>query len=164
MKKYILIACLALVMSSCESGNVKHSYPKTAQEKREEEMGRILGDEGVVLAGKKRKVESVGITVNSYLWRAALEAASELPIQIVDPFSGVITTDWYQVTLNDNERFKLSIVITSDVLRADAVKVNVFKQYILKGQWTDAPSNKAMVREIEDRILTRARQLKITSE
>ena len=164
IKKISSIALISVLVASCQNMDVKQQYPQTIRDQRDESFGKITGSEGIVLGGKKRRSEAVGITVNSFLWRASLEAASNLPILIVDPFSGVITTDWYKVHNDSKEKFKLNIVISSDVIRADAVKVSVFKQIHGKSGWVDDGINNTMSIEIENKILTRARQLKIAAQ
>ncbi|MBN9542740.1 MAG: DUF3576 domain-containing protein [Alphaproteobacteria bacterium] len=161
MRKVILLVLMNLVATSCQNADVKQNYPKTAEDRRYEEMGRLTGDEGIVLGGKRKKSDGVGITVNSYLWRASLEAVSELPIHLVDPFSGVIATEWHQTSHDAHERYKLNIIIASDVLRADALRVTAFKQVRKGNTWVDSANSKQLATEIEDRIFTRARQLKI---
>ncbi len=159
MKKFLI--ALLITLTACQNADIKQNFPKSPSDAREERIGSLTGDDGLVLSGKRRKNEAVGITVNSYLWRSSLEAISDFPIQIVDPFSGIITTDWKAV--NSHEKYKINVLITSDFLRADAIKVNVFKQRIVGNSWQEVEPNKALAREIEDRILTRARQLKIAA-
>jgi Domain of unknown function (DUF3576) len=49
------------------------------------------------------------------------------------------------------------------VLRADAVKVAVFRQTNDAGQWADASVDAGTKTSIEDSILTRARELRIAA-
>lgn len=156
------IALTITLLAGCNNKykNTSLEYPKSTEDMKEEKMGKITGDEGIIVGGKKKHA-SVGITVNAYLWRAALDAVSTLPIAIVDPFSGVITTDWYQ---EDKEyRYRMNILITSDSIRADAVRVNIFKQQLKHGNWIDVKYDSKMTTEIENRILTRARHLKVNN-
>ena len=78
------------------------------------------------------------IGVNVYLWRAALETIDFMPLVQADPFGGVIITDWFSPPETPGERFKLTIYILDRELRADAVKVAVFRQIKGDGGWTDA--------------------------
>jgi hypothetical protein len=104
---------------------------------------------------------SGGIGVNSYLWRASLETISFMPVSSADPFGGVVITDWYTPGETPNERFKLNIYILGKALRADGVKVAVFRQVKdASGGWTDANTPDQTGIKIEDAILTKARQLR----
>lgn len=101
--------------------------------------------------------------VNSFLWRASLETLNFMPLQEVDPFGGVIITDWYASAEAPGERFKSNVYILDTQLRADALKVSVFKQVGSGGAWSDAPVDADTARQIENAILTRARELYIAS-
>ena len=59
------------------------------------------------------------------------------------------------------ERVKLHVVIKDQSLRADTLKVSVFRQVASQTGWLDAPVDGGTARELEDRILTRARELRI---
>ena len=101
-------------------------------------------------------------TVNRYLWAASLETLDFLPIHSADPIAGLIISDWYVNPEAPTERFKTTVYILDNALRADALRVSVFKQGRDEtGAWIDATVNPATSREIENAILTRARQLRL---
>jgi hypothetical protein len=103
----------------------------------------------------------VGIGVNAYLWRASLDTLSFLPLVSADPFGGTIITDWYAPPESPNERFKMSVYITDRDLHADGIHVSVFRQTrIDANSWADAPVAAKTASEIENAILTRARELR----
>ena len=105
-----------------------------------------------------------GIGVNSFLWRASLDTIAFMPLLSADPFGGVIITDWYGPPESQGERFKLNIFILGTSLRSDGVRATVFKQTKGKeGSWMDASRDEKLDRDVEDSILTRARELKINS-
>ncbi len=101
--------------------------------------------------------------VNSYLWRASLETLNFMPLASVDPFGGVIITDWYSNPEAPNERFKANVYILDTNLRADALKTAIFKQVRNGGGWADANMDADTGRQIENSILTRARELYIAT-
>jgi hypothetical protein len=101
-------------------------------------------------------------TVNRYLWAASLETLDFLPVYSADPISGLIITDWYVNPEAPSERFKTTVYILDSALRADALRVSVFRQERTEDNaWIDAAVNPATAREIENAILTRARQLRL---
>lgn len=100
-------------------------------------------------------------TVNRYLWAASLETLDFLPIFSADPIAGLVITDWYQNPEAPDERFKVNVYILDSSLRADALRVSVFRQERAETGWSDASVNTATSREIENAILTRARQLRL---
>ena len=101
--------------------------------------------------------------VNSFLWRASLETLEFMPLEQVDPFGGVILTDWYASPEAPDERFKANVYILDANLRADALKTSIFKQVRNGNSWTDAPTDADTARQIENAILTRARELFIST-
>ncbi len=100
------------------------------------------------------------IGVNSYLWRAALEAVAFAPLLQTDSAGGVIVTDWYANPSNPTERVKLTITILDQDLRADALRVAASRQVNDGGNWVEAPVQAATVQKLEDIILTKARDLR----
>jgi hypothetical protein len=105
-----------------------------------------------------------GVGVNSYLWRATLDTVSFMPLASADPFGGVIITDWYSPADSNGERFKVNIFILSRELRADGVRATVFRQKRdSNGQWIDAAVEPATSTDLENAILTRARQLRLST-
>lgn len=104
------------------------------------------------------KVTTIGI--NAYLWRAALDTVSFMPIIQTDSNGGVIVTDWYVNPNSAGERMKLTVSILDQDLRADALRVAASRQVLTNGQWVDAPVQAATVQKLEDIILTKARDLR----
>jgi hypothetical protein len=104
------------------------------------------------------------IGVNGYLWRATLDTLSFMPLASADPYGGVIITDWYANPEAPNERLKVTVYILDARLRADGLNVAVFKQNKgPDGQWIDAPSASQTETDLENSILTRARQLRLSN-
>ncbi|MES1197382.1 MAG: DUF3576 domain-containing protein [Pseudomonadota bacterium] len=103
------------------------------------------------------------IGVNSYLWRASLDTLSFMPLSSVDPFGGVIITDWHSDPATPNERFKATVYILDTRLRADALNVSIFRQQLVNGQWQDATVNPDTEAQIENAILRRARELRLSA-
>jgi hypothetical protein len=167
-----LTLCL-LILAGCEGVKNEASYPTRpdgtdkivySDEKREtiwgegKSLGSKLfgfGDEDTSQAG------GVGIGVNSFLWRAALDTVAFMPIASADPFGGVILTDWYENPDQQGERYKLNIYILDRQLRADGLRVAVFKQTRDKTGWRDVGVPADMALNLENAILTRARELRV---
>ncbi len=110
------------------------------------------------------KGEAATIGVNGYLWRATLDTLSFMPLATADPWGGTVITDWYSNPEKPDERFKATVYILDTRLRADGLKVTVFKQiHDASGQWVDAPTSDQTESDIENAILTRARQLRLSN-
>ena len=121
----------------------------------------VWGGTGINLFGDEPGSTEGSIGVNAFLWRATLDTISFMPVNSADPFGGVIITDWHSASTAPNERFKLNIYILGRALRADGIRVSVFRQVFTRaGVWTDASVPADTKIKIEDSILTRARQLR----
>ena len=99
---------------------------------------------------RARGAESVA--VNRYLWAASLETLSFLPIQSVDPFTGVIVTG-YGVPPGGATAYRATIYITDPALDARSLNVSLATR--------GGPVAAETARAVEEAILTRARQLRI---
>jgi len=126
----------------------------------------IFGAGGIFGTGGKKKDdgEGAGIGVNSYLWRATLDTISFMPLSSADPFGGVIITDWYNPAPTPNERFKVTVYILDRALRADGLRVSVFKQVRQGPGWADQPAAPETGIALENSILQRARELRVEAE
>ena len=156
-------ACLALnACESIEPGTPDHTGDNgidvfADQSKRK----TIFGEGGLMFFGDDQETPGGDIGVNSFLWRASLDTISFMPVNSADPFGGVIITDWHANAEAPSERFKLNVYILGRTLRADGIRVAVFRQVLNRaGQWQDAGVPEETKVKIEDAILTRARQLR----
>jgi len=168
-KQRTALAVLALMtlLSACSffKPDSDTSYPKTEEDRRRERNGKLSGDEGLTVGGPADKDKETGknpLGVNSFLWRATLDTLAFLPVTSADPFGGVVLTDWYEDPDAKGERFKVNALILDRQLRADSLKISVFRQKKDKnGQWVDTASDPAVRRKLEDTVLTRAREQRV---
>ncbi len=141
---------------------------RTQGEKKTFESGRATDNGGLFsLGGGKSKTDQGGgvLGVNSFLWRASLDTLSFMPLASADPFGGVIITDWHTPPATPSERFKVTVYILDRTLRADGVRVAVFRQVRQPGSdaWTDQAVTPETQVNMENAILTRARELRVAS-
>ena len=118
---------------------------------------------GFSLFGGGKEQQQAGVGVNAFLWRAALDTVSFMPLASADPWGGVINTEWYSNPEKADERFKATVYILDTRLRADGVTVSVFKETKTADGWQTAPVDPSTGIAIENAILTRARQLRLSS-
>lgn len=142
----VLISISAFALAACGG-------PDLVEEDTSAGSTAITSDSGKMTLG-----------VNSYLWHATLDTLSFMPLQSADPFGGVIITDWYSAPENPNERMKVTIYILDRRLRADGIKVAVFRQTHSADGWIDAQVNPDTATKLEDAILTRARELRLATQ
>jgi len=158
----------SLLLSACDSAQAVYptrekgdSAPRMSNEKQE----TIFGPEGLFGKNKSDNNGGVGIGVNAFLWRASLDTIAFMPITTADAFGGTILTDWYQLPESPNERYKVNVFILDRTLRADGVKVSLFKQARdAGGAWVDVRVDARMAGDLENSILTRARQLRLATQ
>ncbi len=160
-----VVACLISALASCQYADPGQNEVKNPKKSRGASANSsVFGEGGLQLFGPGGSDESgggAGIGVNSHLWRASLDTISFMPLTSADPFGGVIITDWYAPPDTPRERFKMSIYILARTLRADGLRVAVFRQEKGdQGAWVDSSINPATVTSLENKILERARQLR----
>ena len=157
VKTGVLVLGLA-ALAACSSGG-----PRTFQTQEQGGGFSLFGLGG----GKKASSANASqppIGVNGYLWRATLDTLSFMPLASADPYGGVVITDWYVNPEKPDERFKCTVYILDSRLRADGLNVAVFKQVKdATGNWTDAPSAGQTETDLENAILTKARQLRLSN-
>jgi len=156
------------VLQACglDKSKMEEDFPKDLQDTQREKRGKLTGEGGLKLfgGGKDSKKGGGGIGVNSFLWRATLDTLSFMPLAQVDPHGGVIITDWHEDPNTRGERFKVNVLILGTDLRADGIRVSVFRQVQEpNGQWKDAKVDSTTARQLEDKVLTRARELRINN-
>jgi len=171
MMRRFWLACLFVLMASTLSA-CGNSRPVSADEYTDPRnqtgaKGSLFGDAGISLGINKSRDEDAqsgaALGVNAYLWRGALDTLSFMPLASADPFGGVIITDWYQPPSAPGERFKATAYILGRQLRADGVRVSIFRQVQQNGEWVDAAVSPATTGEIENKVLARARELRAQS-
>lgn len=165
-------AALSVFLAACAGDSSDEAFPdddnrgpgRTSYDNTE---GGIFGPEGLTIFGGPESPQNQGgpgIGVNAYLWRASLDTISFMPLSSADPFGGVIITDWYSPPETPNERFKINVRILGRDLQADGVQASVFRQRLnAAGSWVDERVAENTATDLEDAILTRARQLRIAS-
>jgi len=152
-----MVAALALSACSMFRGDDAPAGQSRADDNRDRGGISIFGGGG----DSGNRGGEAGIGVNSFLWRASLDTLNFMPLASADPFGGVIITDWYSDPTTPNERFKATVYILDTRLRADALNVSIFRQQQQGGAWVDATVDPDTEIQIENAILTRARQLRL---
>ena len=162
-------ALLALAVAGCGGGENLEPIPqgpagRTAQ-------GSVFGDDGATVSNivsggafglGNDEEQGDGIPVNKFLWQAALDTLTFLPLASTDPFTGVIATDWGAAPNRPDERFKVTAYMLSPALAASSLRVAVYREVRSpEGLWIPAAVDPDTPRKLEDAILTRARQIRI---
>lgn len=167
-----LAGCLVLMLVGCGGGNDEFAQSpedeapvgKSRQRSDGQDPDNLLFGSLSTdrLFGSNKESGSSNLPVNKYLWQASLDTLSFLPLASTDPFTGVIATDWGANPDVPGERFKVTAYMVSPTLSASSLKVAVYREVRDDtGVWVPATVNPDTARQIEDAILTRARQIRI---
>ncbi|UWQ32662.1 DUF3576 domain-containing protein [Leisingera sp. M527] len=150
-----LIGAICLGVAACGDGNKGGKPPastaRTISHKEEIQGAATQSSIWDVFRGEPDQ----NVQVNRYLWAASLDVLNFLPVQSVDPFTGVIITG-YGTPPGGGRTYRATVHIKDPAL--DARSLNVALQS--KG----GPVSASTSRAVEDAILSRARQLRIADK
>jgi hypothetical protein len=141
--KLIAVVAAALVAAGCsvQVGSEADELPPPPQ--RRETIWDLFG------GGPD---PNVTVAVNRYLWNASLEVLDFMPVEDVDPFSGVIVFG-YGTPPGSGRAYRATVLIRDPALDARSLSVAI--------QTRGGPASLETQRAVEDAILTRARQLRL---
>ena len=140
-------------------------------ETRLQSGGGLFGKGGLSVGGilggnvqeKNTSTGIIAMSVNPFLWRAALETIDFMPLNSADQIGGTIITDWYSTSGNEKERCKLNIFITGINLKTENLRVVSFCQEFKNPTWVNKETEKENNIKIENAILNKAKKLKLQS-
>lgn len=144
---FVTILAATLVLSGCNAN-------------REQQQETLIED-GFVLDPNRESIwdlfgsrddPSTTVEVNRYLWQASLEILDFMPIEAADPFTGIIAYG-YGTPPGGGTAYRTTVYITDPALEARSLRVAL--------QSRGGPVGRETARQIEDAILTRARQIRI---
>lgn len=173
MKNLYLASAFALsiTLAGCGGASIEAADSNPTPHDTAQGPGLFSGNSGNILDAFRQGgsgtsgMASAKIGVNAYLWRAALESVSFMPITQTDSAGGVIITDWYSTPAQPNERVKANVYILGTALLPQNLKLNVFREERSStGEWTPKEVNPRTVRQLEDTILNKARTLRVQSQ
>ena len=158
--RILIIAACACLLAACSSDNSTAASTATTSTSSSGSswFWPFGGDSGDAPAA-----EMPQLGVNSYLWRATLDTLNFMPLASADPVGGVVISDWYAAPDKPDEHVKVTVYILDRRLRADAVKVSVFRQVRGANGWSDAAVNADTGIKLENAILARARELRLST-
>lgn len=146
--RLIIATTLCAGLAACGGGNGRNAGPQVEPDMRASQRTTTIWD----LFNNNENPNNT-VAVNKYLWNASLEVLNFLPVQSVDPFTGVIQTG-YGTPPGGGRSYRATIKIADPALDARSLKLS------LQGPGGGAVEP-GTVRAVEDAILTRARQLRI---
>lgn len=154
-------AVAALVLSACGGSSLPTAAPKSAAEldsdsdERRNQAENAAGERSTIWDVFRIGNEEQVVAVNKYLWSASLEVLNFLPVQSIDPFTGVIVTG-YGTPPGSGRAYRATILIDDPALDARSLNVSL--------QTRNGPASASTVRAVENAILSRARQMRIADD
>ncbi|GAA6147142.1 protein of unknown function [Pseudooceanicola nitratireducens] len=152
--KAVILLISVLVVASCgRFGGFTGGAPGSAREVADQlEIERLDRKQTTIWdALRQQRDKGDRVAVNRYLWNASLEVLDFLPVQTIDPFTGVIVTG-YGTPPGGGRAYRATIYIKDPALDARSLNVAIMTR--------SGPVAAGTQRAVEDAILTRARQLR----
>jgi hypothetical protein len=150
---------MALVLSGCGGGGFGNFFQSG---ERSRQLAAEVAQENRINPSERSSTiwdlfsnaqdPNVAVEVNKYLWMASLEVLDFLPVQSVDPFSGVIVTG-FGTPPGGGRAYRAAVLINDPALDARSLNVALMT--------SSGPASRETIRAVEDAILTRARQIRI---
>ena len=97
--------------------NVNDRVQKNLEQGKRIRFGRGSGGSG-----------NFDFATSNAMWRATIEILDFLPLSNADYGGGIIITDWYSESNNENESLKIMVRFLSNEVRADGLKITVYKK------------------------------------
>ena len=163
---YIIII---ITLTSCSDTDISKPLAKT---ERQSIFGAPItfssetGGFGSINVGDKshsNTSDKVQMPVNKLLWISTLDILDFMALEKIDPFGGIIMTKWFINENNDNIRNKITISFSNSELKATSIKVSVTREKFKNDKWIADGHSDGLARKIEDLILSRARELRNSS-
>ena len=99
----------------------------------------------------------------SMTFKVALSKVNFMPLASVDGNSGMIITEWYNIS-DENNRIKLNIQVLNNEMNDESISVQLFKQQFVENKWIDEGNDAEMADKIKFSILEEARLLQTTAD
>ena len=147
---FLLLVSIALIAGCTSVGNFGSSAP--AQETQEASGPASEGERrSTVWDLVNNDAIKQPVKVNRYIWQASLEVLDFMPIETIDPFSGIIVMG-YGTAPGGRTAYRAIVHVSEPALDARTLRVALATR--------QGPAQPETMRAIEDAILSRARQLR----
>ena len=149
--RFLVLAAAMLALSACGSRQAPVET-RSAEEIIDTERGREFEEGSSIWDIFRRNRDEQVTQVNRHIWHTSIDVLDFLPVQSVDPFTGVIVTG-YGTPPGGGRAYRATVYVSDPAL--DARSLNVALQ-----TRDGRPVATGTQRAVEDAILARARQLR----
>jgi len=148
--KSVLFLTAMLTMSACSEtnfleklGDVKPAALSTtaSEEERSSTIWDVLNADSA----------STTVKVNRYIWQASLEVLDFMPVETIDPFSGIIVMG-YGIPPGGKTAYRATVHVSEPALDARTLRIALATK--------NGPADAKTMRALEDAVLSRARQIR----
>ena len=165
---------LAITFSFISCSSVKLAEP-ISENKRESIFGgplKFSTETGSFSSGKENLLNLsnsddnrnlTSMPINELLWKSSLDTLEFMSFEKVDPFGGIIISDWFINASSSKLRNKVIVSFSNSELKATSIKVSVVREKYEEEKWISDGYSDGLARKIEDLILSRARELRSNS-
>ena len=124
-----IILLILPMLSSCRALQYRPVKAKDYPPEPEKRIQKNIEEgRGIRLFKNRKKGGTFDFASSNALWRASLDTISFMPLLTADYGGGIIVTDWFNNTNNENQSIKISIQFLSNEIRSDALDIKVFKK------------------------------------
>jgi len=150
LKAIILLSVTALFIYGCTSDSI--FYTENVENSSLSSMPVAESEDSeTIWDAFNREATREPVKVNRYIWQAALDVLDFMPIETIDPFSGVIVKG-FGVPPGGKTQYRATIYVVDPALEARSLRVSMQTKF--------GPVSTATMSEIENAILSRARQMR----
>ncbi len=149
--RFLVLAAAMLALSACGSRQAPVET-RSPQEIIDAERGEEFREGSSIWDIFRRNRDEQVTQVNRYIWQASMDVLDFLPVESVDPFTGVIVTG-FGTPPGGGRAYRATVYVSDPAL--DARSLNVALQ-----TRDGRPVATGTQRAVEDAILARARQLR----
>ena len=143
-----LVLALISFLSACSDSGVLRSLGTVTTEAL---SGTETYRESTIWDALNTSVSTTPVKVNRYIWQASLEVLDFMPIERIDPFSGIIVMG-YGTPPGGRTAYRGTVHVSEPALDARTLRVALATP--------NGPASADTMRALEDAILSRARQIR----
>ena len=145
-----LVLALISFLSACSDSGVLRSLG-TVTPKALSSTATEADRESTIWDAFNTNVSTTPVKVNRYIWQASLEVLDFMPIERIDPFSGIIVMG-YGTPPDGRTAYRATVHVSEPALDARTLRVALATR--------NGPASAETMRALEDAILSRARQIR----
>lgn len=170
IKKSLLLIFISFFLYSCSSTKKSEDEIDTGKKEKWEtsvdaRVKQNVKDKGGLLFGKK-DTEQGGVfkfANSNIMWKATLKTLEEIPLAVVDYAGGIIITDWYGESSNQNDfqQIKIMVKFLSDEVKVSSIQVMSHKKICENNNCKTIKNNESFNTKIKEKIVANITKISV---